>query len=384
MINRIISSKLIEFTKKFPIVSLTGPRQSGKTTLLKHILPDYRYVSLENPDNRNFAIDDPNGFLKTYNQFVIFDEVQRVPELFSYIQTKVDEDKIMGQYILSGSQNFLLLEQISQTLAGRVAVLKLLPLSYAELQNSNLLSENIAENIFKGTYPATYDRQLSSDEFYPSYIETYIQRDVRNLLDIKDLRSFQTFVKLCAGRIGQPLNLSSLANDCGISSPTAKAWLSILESSFVVFTLSPYYQNFNKRLIKSAKLYFYDTGLACHLLNMSDAQQVETYYQRGSLFENAIISEIMKNRLNQAKNQTLYFWQDSNKNEVDLLEEIGQTINLYEMKYSMTITKEHLKNLQLFRNISETEGMNYLIYAGEETQFRSEGKVKSWKKVIEL
>jgi uncharacterized protein len=384
MINRIISSKLIEFTKKFPIISLTGPRQSGKTTLLRHILPNYRYVSLENPDNRNFAIDDPNGFLKTYNQFVIFDEVQRVPELFSYIQTKVDEDKIMGQYILSGSQNFLLLEQISQTLAGRVAVLKLLPLSYAELQNSNLLSENIAENIFKGTYPATYDRQLSSDEFYPSYLETYIQRDVRNLLDIKDLRSFQTFVKLCAGRIGQPLNLSSLANDCGISSPTAKAWLSILESSFVVFTLSPYYQNFNKRLIKSAKLYFYDTGLACHLLNMSDAQQVETYYQRGSLFENAIISEIMKNRLNQAKNQTLYFWQDSNKNEVDLLEEIGQTINLYEMKYSMTITKEHLKNLQLFRNISETKGVNYLIYAGEETQFRSEGKVKSWKKVIEL
>lgn len=384
MIERAITPKLIEFTKKFPIVSLTGPRQSGKTTLLKHILPDYRYVSLENPDNRNFAIDDPNGFLKTYNQFVIFDEVQRVPELFSYIQTKVDEDKIMGQYILSGSQNFLLLSQISQTLAGRVAVLKLLPFSYAELKNANLLSENIAINIFKGTYPATYDRQLKSDEFYPNYLETYIQRDVRNILDIKDLRSFQTFVKLCAGRIGQPLNLSSLANDCGISSPTAKAWLSILESSFVVFTLSPYYQNFSKRLIKSPKLYFYDTGLACHLLNMTEAEQVETYYQRGSLFENAIISEIMKNRLNQAKNQTLYFWQDSNKNEVDLLEEIGQEINLFEMKYSMTITKEHLKNLRLFRDISKIEGENYLIYAGEDSQIRSEGKVESWKKVIEL
>jgi uncharacterized protein len=384
MIERNITSKFIEFTKKFPIVSLTGPRQSGKTTLLKHILPDYRYVSLENPDNRNFAIDDPNGFLKTYNQFVIFDEVQRVPELFSYIQTKVDEDKIMGQYILSGSQNFLLLSQISQTLAGRVAVLKLLPFSYAELKNANLLSENIAINIFKGTYPATYDRQLKSDEFYPSYLETYIQRDVRNMLDIKDLRSFQTFVKLCAGRIGQPLNLSSLANDCGISSPTAKAWLSILESSFIIFTLSPYYQNFSKRLIKSPKLYFYDTGLACHLLNMTEAQQVETYYQRGSLFENAIISELLKNRLNQAKNQTLYFWQDSNKNEVDLLEEIGQKINLFEMKYSMTITKEHLKNLQLFRNISQIEGENYLIYAGDTPQIRSEGKVESWKKITEL
>jgi predicted AAA+ superfamily ATPase len=384
MIERSITPKLIDFTKKFPIVSLTGPRQSGKTTLLRHILPDYRYVSLENPDNRNFANDDPNGFLKTYNEFVIFDEVQRVPELFSYIQTKVDEDKIMGQYILSGSQNFLLLEQISQTLAGRVAVLKLLPLSYAELKNANLLSENVAVNIFKGTYPATYDRQLKSDEFYPSYLETYIQRDVRNLLDIKDLRSFQTFVKLCAGRIGQPLNLSSLANDCGISSPTAKAWLSILESSFVVFTLSPYYKNFSKRLIKSPKLYFYDTGLACHLLNMTEAQQVETYYQRGSLFENAIISELLKNRLNQAKNQTLYFWQDSNKNEIDLLEEVSDKINLFEMKYTMTITKEHLKNLQLFRNISEIEGENYLIYAGDTSQIRSEGKVESWKKITEL
>ncbi|MEY4540993.1 MAG: hypothetical protein RLZZ306_2750 [Bacteroidota bacterium] len=384
MIERSITPKLIDFTKKFPIVSLTGPRQSGKTTLLRHILPDYRYVSLENPDNRNFANDDPNGFLKTYNEFVIFDEVQRVPELFSYIQTKVDEDKIMGQYILSGSQNFLLLEQISQTLAGRVAVLKLLPLSYAELKNANLLSENVAVNIFKGTYPATYDRQLKSDEFYPSYLETYIQRDVRNLLDIKDLRSFQTFVKLCAGRIGQPLTLSSLANDCGISSPTAKAWLSILESSFVVFTLSPYYKNFSKRLIKSPKLYFYDTGLACHLLNMTEAQQVETYYQRGSLFENAIISELLKNRLNQAKNQTLYFWQDSNKNEIDLLEEVSDKINLFEMKYTMTITKEHLKNLQLFRNISEIEGENYLIYAGDTSQIRSEGKVESWKKITEL
>lgn len=384
MIDRNIAPKLLEFTKKFPIVSLTGPRQSGKTTLLRYILPEYRYVSLENPDNRNFAIDDPNGFLKTYNQFVIFDEVQRVPELFSYIQTRVDEDRIMGQYILSGSQNFLLLSQMSQTLAGRVAVLKLLPFSYAELKNANLLSDDIAVNIFKGSYPATYDRQLSANEFYPSYLETYIQRDVRNILDIKDLRSFQVFIKLCAGRIGQPLNLSSLANDCGISSPTAKAWLSILESSFVVFTLSPYYQNFSKRLIKSPKLYFYDTGLACHLLNMTEAQQVETYYQRGSLFENAMIGEMMKNRLNQTKNQTLYFWQDSNKNEVDLLEEIGQKINIFEMKYSMTITKEHLKNLQLFRNISQIEGENYLIYAGNESQLRTEVKVESWRKVIEL
>ena len=216
MIERKIALKLLDYARKFPVISLTGPRQSGKTTLLRYLLPQYRYVSLENPTTRNFAIEDPNGFLNTYDKYVIFDEVQRVPELFSYIQTKVDEDKIMGQYILSGSQNFLLLKQISQTLAGRVAILKLLPLSYDELQKTNLLSDFIAENIFKGTYPATFDRQLSSEEFYPSYLETYIERDVRDLIEIRDLRNFQIFLKLCAGRIGQPLNLSSLASDCGI------------------------------------------------------------------------------------------------------------------------------------------------------------------------
>ncbi len=384
MIARKIAPKILDYAKKFPIISLTGPRQSGKTTLLRYLLPQYRYVSLENPTVRNFAIEDPNGFLKTYDKFVIFDEVQRVPELFSYLQTKVDEDKIMGQYILSGSQNFLLLKQISQTLAGRVAILKLLPLSYEELQKSNLLSDAIAENIFRGTYPATFDRQLSSEEFYPSYLETYIQRDVRDLIEIKDLRSFQIFLKLCAGRIGQPLNLSSLASDCGISSPTAKSWLSILESSFIVYTLSPYYKNFSKRLIKSPKLYFYDTGLACHLLNMTESVHAENYYQRGSLFENAMISEVIKNRFNQAKSQALYFWQDSNKNEIDLLEEKGDKINTFEMKYSMTVTKEQLKNLHLFREISAISGESYLIYAGDETEFRTNVTVVSWKKIIEL
>lgn len=290
----------------------------------------------------------------------------------------------MGQYILSGSQNFLLLKQISQTLAGRVAILKLLPLSYEELQKSNLLSDSIAENIFRGTYPATFDRQLSSEEFYPSYLETYIQRDVRDLIEIKDLRTFQIFLKLCAGRIGQPLNLSSLASDCGISSPTAKSWLLILESSFIVYTLSPYYKNFSKRLIKSPKLYFYDTGLACYLLNMTEIVHAENYYQRGCLFENAMISEMIKNRFNQAKSQALYFWQDSNKNEIDLLEEKGDKINTFEMKYSMTVTKEQLKNLHLFRGISSISGESYLIYAGDETELRTNVTVVSWKKIVEL
>ena len=384
MIDRLLAPKILDLAKKFPIISLTGPRQSGKTTLLKNLLPNYRYVSLENPTTRAFAREDPTGFLKTYDQLVIFDEVQRVPELFSYLQTKVDEDQIMGQYVLSGSQNFLLLQNITQSLAGRVAILKLLPLSYAELSKATLLSESIAYHIFTGNYPAIFGRNLLSDEFYSNYIETYVQRDVRELLAVKELSSFQTFLRLCAGRVGQPLNLSSLATDCGITSPTAKAWLSILESSYITFTLQPHYQNFNKRLIKSPKLYFYDTGLLCHLLNMTDAHQVETYYQRGSLFENAIIAEMSKNRFNRGLSPQFYFWQDSNRNEIDLLEEGAGTINLFEMKYSATINSEYFKNLRLYRELSSTGGDNFLIYAGEESQIRSNAKVIPWNQVINL
>lgn len=384
MIDRLLAPKLLDLAKKFPIISLTGPRQSGKTTLLKNLLPNYRYVSLENPTTRAFAKEDPNSFLKTYDQFVIFDEVQRVPELFSYLQTKVDEDQIMGQYVLSGSQNFLLLQNITQSLAGRVAILKLLPLSYAELSKADLLSESIAYHIFTGNYPAIFGRSLLSDEFYSNYIETYVQRDVRELLAVKELSSFQTFLRLCAGRVGQPLNLSSLATDCGITSPTAKSWLSILESSYITFTLQPHYQNFNKRLIKSPKLYFYDTGLLCHLLNMTDAQQVETYYQRGSLFENAIIAEMSKNRFNRGVSPQFYFWQDSNRNEIDLLEEGVGAINLFEMKYSATINSEYFKNLRLYRELSSIGGDNFLIYAGEESQIRSNAKVIPWNQVINL
>ncbi|RDB06882.1 ATP-binding protein [Runella aurantiaca] len=384
MIDRLLAPKILDLVKKFPIISLTGPRQSGKTTLLKNLLPNYRYVSLENPTTRTFAKEDPNSFLKTYDQFVVFDEVQRVPELFSYLQTKVDEDQIMGQYVLSGSQNFLLLQNITQSLAGRVAILKLLPLSYAELSKANLLSESIAYHIFTGNYPAIFGRGLLPDEFYSNYIETYVQRDVRELLAVKELSSFQTFLRLCAGRVGQPLNLSSLATDCGITSPTAKAWLSILESSYITFTLQPHYQNFNKRLIKSPKLYFYDTGLLCHLLNMTDARQVETYYQRGSLFENAIIADMSKNRFNRGVSPQFYFWQDSNRNEIDLLEEGVGTINLFEMKYTATINPEHFRNLRLYRELSSIGGDNFLIYAGEENQIRSNAKVIPWNQVINL
>lgn len=384
LIPRQLADKLLDLTTKFPIVSLTGPRQSGKTTLLRNLLPAYQYVSLENPTTRQFATDDPNGFLKTYPGRVIFDEVQRVPDLFSYLQTKVDEDRQMGQYILSGSQNFLLLQAISQTLAGRVAVLRLLPLSYSERKTAGLLSDSVADSIFQGGYPALYDRGLTPDEFFPSYIETYLQRDVRELVNIRDLGAFTTFVRLCAGRIGQPLNMSSLASDCGISVPTVRAWLSILESSYFIFLLQPYYQNFNKRVIKSPKLYFYDTGLACSLLTMTAARQVESYYQRGSLFENAMVAELMKNRLNAGRSPHVYFWQDNHHNEIDLLEENPNGLITYEMKYSQTVSGDHLKNLIHFRKLSETIGTDYLIYAGSEGQKRTGATVVGWQGIATL
>ena len=384
LIARLLADKILDLATKFPIVSLTGPRQAGKTTLLQNLLPAYRYVSLENPVVRQFATDDPTGFLATHNRYVIFDEVQRVPDLFSYLQTKVDQDRIMGQYVLSGSQNFLLLQAISQSLAGRVAVLKLLPLSYAERQKAGLLTGSVAEAIFQGGYPALYDRNLTADEFFPSYTETYLQRDVRDLASINNLGAFMTFVRLCAGRIGQPLNMASLSVECGISAPTARSWLSILESSYFVFLLQPYYQNFNRRVVKSPKLYFYDTGLACNLLTMTDARQVESYYQRGSLFENAMIAELVKNRLNVGMPTHYYFWQDSNGKEIDLIEETPNGFTAFEMKYTQTVISEHLKNLTMFRDLSDSGGANYLLYAGDELQKRSTTTVVGWRGIIDL
>lgn len=378
MIPRQITHKVLEMAKKFPIVSLTGPRQSGKTTLLRYLLPDYQYVSLENPLTRRFATEDPNGFLNTYSDRIIFDEIQRVPELFSYLQTKVDESRKMGQFVLSGSQNFLLMQQISQSLAGRVAILRLLPLSLSELQNANLSPQNPEKWILNGGYPALFDRNLLPDDLFPNYIETYIQRDIRDLLNVRDLNSFQTFLSLCAGRVGQILSLNSLANETGITMPTAKNWLSLLESSYIVFRLQPHHENFNKRITKSPKLYFYDTGLLCNLLGIKTEQQVASYYQRGSVFENAVISNLYKNRLNEGINPQFYFWQDSNKNEVDLLESSFETTDLFEIKYTQSPISEHFKNILLYRKLSQKTGSNYLIYAGQATEHRTQGTVLGW------
>lgn len=366
---------------KFPVLAVTGPRQSGKTTLLRKIFADYQYVTLENPDNRQFAQSDPLGFLNRYDKHVIFDEVQRVPELFSYIQARVDESEVMGHYILSGSQNFHLLKSITQSLAGRVALFKLLPLDFSELNSKKLLADDYMSAAIKGTYPAIFDRDIAPPAFYANYIQTYIEKDVTELLNVRDTRQFRQFLGLCAGRAGQLLNISTLANDCGIAFNTAKAWLSILESSYLIFFLQPYYQNHNKRLVKTAKLYFYDTGLLCYLLKIKTEKQFETDRLKGSLFENMIVAEYQKTNYHLYKHQEFYFWQDSYGNEVDLLWFEEQGCFAAEIKATQTITTGLFKQLDKFETASgiTTPLQKILVYGGNTGQRRTHYKVKSWR-----
>ncbi|RMF21447.1 MAG: ATP-binding protein [Bacteroidetes bacterium] len=382
MIPRMLEVVLKRYCAKFPIVAVTGPRQSGKTTLLKHQFPEYEYVSLENPDLRMLAEEDPYGFLGRYDQHVIFDEIQHVPELFSYLQTKIDEDRLMGQYILSGSHHFTLMERITQSLAGRVALFRLLPFQFSELKSVGLMEADYQDVLFQGFYPPLYDRQLSPDEFFPSYVETYLERDLRNLMAVKDLSRFRTFLKLCAGRIGQVLNLHSIAIECGISSPTAKSWLSLLETSFVVFLLPPYYRNFNKRLTKSPKLYFYDTGLACYLLGIRAAEQVETHFARGALLENLVVAELLKQELHAGKRPEFFYWREKNGREIDLLMESPQGLRVWEIKAGATLNPEFFKS---FRYLDRLEGFQaaekVLVYGGDTPQQWRDVRVLSWSDI---
>ena len=370
---------------KYPVLALTGPRQSGKTTLLKGMFPDYRYVSLENPDNRSFAEKDPNGFLKLYDNKIIFDEAQRVPLLFSYLQSLVDDNKVMGQFILSGSQNFHLMQSISQSLAGRVALFRLFPFDFNEMRSAKLLQEHFADNMLRGFYPAIYDRNIPPKSFYSNYIQTYIQRDVTELIAVKDIRLFQNFLSLCATRAGQLLNLNSLAKDCGISQPTAKSWLSALESSYIIFLLHPYYKNFSKRIIKSPKLYFYDTGLLLHLLKISDKEQLLTHAIKGNLFENLIVSELNKQMHHSNDLQDIWFWRDSAGHEVDLIIDSGSVTKIIEIKSGMTIMPKMFKELEWFEHNSKLPDITkHLIYGGTQKQDRSSGEVTPWERVGSL
>lgn len=379
-VKRTIESSIKYYAKKYPVLAVTGPRQSGKTTMLKTMFPKYTYISLENPDLREFATTDPNGFFKYYSGNLILDEVQQTPALFSYIQTLVDASGKMGQFILSGSQNFHLMQHITQSLAGRVALFKLLPFDFTELQQAKLLPNDYEDILVKGSYPAIFDRALSSKVFYANYLQTYVEKDLKQLIDVRDLRQFRNFISLCAARSGQLVNLNSLGNECGISQPTAKAWLSVLESSYIVFLLQPYHVNFNKRIVKTPKLYFYDTGLLCHLLKITNPQSIQLHPLKGSLFENLIVAEAFKQNDHKYLHADFCFWRDASGNEVDLLVEHNDKLSIAEIKASSTIKNEHFKGLNYFGAL---EGSNVksknLIYTGALNQKRSQLNVLSWK-----
>lgn len=383
LVYRQVKDSIKQLIEKYPIIALTGPRQSGKTTLLKSMFSDYRYVSLENPDVRNFAETDPLSFLKQYDKYVIFDEIQRVPHLFSYIQSIVDDSGIMGQFIFSGSQNFHLMQNITQSLAGRVAIFRLFPFDFQELKSAGLLQNDYSEHLLKGFYPAIYDRNIDAVDFYPNYIETYIQRDVSELLAIQDMSMFRKFLALCATRAGQILNMSSLAKECGISSPTVKSWLSALENSYVIFLLQPYYKNFSKRITKSPKLYFYDTGLLCNLLRISDISQVSNQAIKGALFENMVVSEYVKQKYHKNERQTdLWFWRDSAGNEVDLLIEKPQLTEIVEIKATQTVMPDLFKGLNYYAALETEEKLTkILVYGGNQHQERSVAQVLPWNEV---
>ena len=367
---RIAEKELLALSKQYRAIAVVGPRQSGKTTLVRGVFPEKVYVNLENTDTRRFAIEDPRGFLSGFPDGAILDEVQRVPELFSYLQQILDENTTKGQFILTGSINFLLQENISQTLAGRVGYMFLLPLSLHEL-NQPLPSTD--ELIHRGLYPELNDgEQMDAAKYYSNYIRTYVERDVRLIKNIVDLYAFERFVRLCAGRTGQLLNMNSLAIETGVDNKTIASWLSVLETSFIVFRLQPYHKNYNKRIVKMPKLYFYDTGLASALLGIENKEQLSLHPFRGALFENMVVLEFLKNRFNHGKTNNLFFWRDNVGTEIDLLIEYTERLVPIEIKSGQTITDAYFKSLTTWCKITGID-TGYIIYAGNQTQKRSNG-----------
>ncbi len=381
-LERSITDMLLRFAK-FPVVGLFGPRQSGKTTLVKAVFKNHRYLNFEDPETRELATTDPKRFLQENENKhgVILDEFQYVPQILSYVQIESDEKKRPGYFVLTGSQNFLMNQAVTQSLAGRIGILTLLPLSIKELKQNNLLSQSVNELILKGGYPKIYTEKFDPGELYPSYIHSYVERDIRQLVNVENLRTFQRFMQLCAGRIGQLLNISDIAMNCGINSRTAEKWLSILQASYIIFLLSPYHENFNKRVTKTPKLYFYDTGLACSLLDLKSPETISLSPFRGHLFESFIIADLFKQYFSLGTNAPLYFWRDKNGYiEIDCLINMGNKLVPIEVKSGQTIMTDFFDGLSKWNVIAESSPDNgYVIYGGDAVQKRSAGNIIGWQ-----
>ncbi len=379
---RAIEQTLLEFSQ-FPVVGLFGPRQSGKTTLVKKFFHKHKYVNLEDPNVRSFATENPHGFLREFenDHGIILDEFQYVPSILSYIQIIVDEKDRPGYFVLTGSQNFLMNQAVTQSLAGRIGILTLLPLSIHEMRSNDILTDNVYELMLKGCYPAMYTKKISPGALYPSYIQSYVERDVRQLVNVENLNTFQRFMQLCAARIGQQLNVADLAAHSGIAQKTVNSWLSILQSSYIIFLLSPYYKNFSKRVVKTPKLYFYDTGLAAALLNIRSSEELALSSFKGSFFECLIIQDLFKQYFSIGTKAPLYYWRDINgRVEVDCLVDQGVSFTPIEIKSNELISPKYFDGLTKFHEIAQTESsQGYIIYSGPHEQARNAGNIVGWQ-----
>jgi len=386
VIERNLAPRVISAARSFPAVTITGPRQSGKSTLCRALFPDHPYMNLELPDQRRFAIEDPRAFLDQFPNGAVLDEIQRAPELTSYLQGLIDDDPRHGRWVLTGSQNFALVESVSQSLAGRSAMLNLLPLTWTEIKRFETFPATLEEALVAGGYPRIFERKIPPDEWFSAYVANYVERDVRLLANIGDLTTFQHFLALCAGRVGQLLNYSSLASDCGISQPTAKAWFSILEASFIAFRLPAWSGNLRKRLVKMPKLHFYDSGLVCWLLGIRTAQQLRVHPARGAIFESWVAAEIAKHRANAGERGGLYFYRDQNGVEADLLIDGANGLTVIESKAGKTVTADLIAPAS---RVAATLGQRvtsrpWIVYGGDTPQRRSDCTLLPWHMTAEI